>query len=71
MAPGAVDAVLARMGVRPVRMSKYCIGVALLHPDMAANKWNRLLVRHFGWQREDIEGRVEADEPDELELTAG
>ena len=34
-------------------MSKYCIGVALLHPEMAANKWNRLLVRHFGWQRED------------------
>jgi hypothetical protein len=50
---GPVDLALARMGVRPVRMSKYCIGVALLHPDMAANKWNRLLVRHFGWQREE------------------
>lgn len=48
---GAVDSVLAALGVRPVRLSKYCIGVALLHPDLAANKWNRLLVRQFGWQR--------------------
>ena len=47
----AVDVALARMGIRPVRLSKYCIGVALLNPDMAANRWNRLLVRHFGWQR--------------------
>jgi hypothetical protein len=68
---GAVDLVLARMGIRPVRMSKYCIGVALLHPDMAANKWHRLLVRHFGWQRQAIEERGAADEPDDLELTAG
>jgi hypothetical protein len=59
------------MGIRPVRMSKYCIGVALLHPDMAANKWHRLLVRHFGWQRQAIEERGAADEPDGLELTAG
>jgi hypothetical protein len=49
----AVDVALARMGIRPVRLSKYCIGVALLNPDMAANRWNRLLVRHFGWQRVD------------------
>jgi hypothetical protein len=51
---------LAQMGIRPVRLSKYCIGVALLNPDMAANRWNRLLVRHFGWQRvaetEPLEG---------------
>jgi VTC domain len=53
---GPVDRVLGGMGIRPVRMSKYCIGVALLHPQMPANKWNRLLVRHFGWQREDVAG---------------
>jgi hypothetical protein len=56
----AVDVALAQMGIRPVRLSKYCIGVALLNPDMAANRWNRLLVRHFGWQRvaetEPLEG---------------
>jgi hypothetical protein len=51
---GAVDVALARMGIRPVRLSKYCIGVALLNPEMAANRWHRLLVRHFGWQREPV-----------------
>jgi hypothetical protein len=55
---GAVDLALARMGIRPVRLSKYCIGVALLNPDMAANRWNRLLVRHFGWQREPVPSRA-------------
>jgi len=46
-----VDALLGSIAVRPVRMSKYCVGVALLHPDLAANPWNRLLRRQFGWER--------------------
>jgi VTC domain len=49
--PGSADAVLRSMGVRPVRMSKYCLGVALLHPDTVANPWNRLLIRQFDWHR--------------------
>jgi len=49
--PRPVDALLVSMAVRPVRMSKYCVGVALLHPDLAANPWNRLLRRQFGWHR--------------------
>lgn len=49
--PGPADALLRSMGVRPVRISKYCLGVALLHPDTAANPWNRLLIRQFDWQR--------------------
>jgi hypothetical protein len=48
---GAVDALLGSLGVRPVRLSKYCLGVALLHPDTAANPWSLLLRREFGWQR--------------------
>jgi VTC domain len=49
--PGPADALLRSMGRRPVRISKYCLGVALLHPDTAANPWNRLLTRQFGWER--------------------
>lgn len=49
--PGPADALLRSMAVRPVRISKYCLGVALLHPDLAANPWNRLLIRQFDWQR--------------------
>jgi hypothetical protein len=48
---GPVDALLGSLGIRPVRLSKYCLGVALLHPDIAANPWSRLLRREFGWQR--------------------
>ncbi|RAX49522.1 hypothetical protein DQ353_09630 [Arthrobacter sp. AQ5-05] len=48
---GAADAVLSQMGIRPVSMSKYCLGIALLHPHLAANKWSRLLKRNFGWKR--------------------
>lgn len=50
----SVDVVLARMGVRPVQLSKYCIGVALLHRELSANRWNRLLTRHFGWRRDPV-----------------
>jgi VTC domain-containing protein len=49
--PGPSDALLRSMGVRPARISKYCLGVALLHPDLAANPWNRLLISNFDWQR--------------------
>lgn len=43
---GASDQVLSALGIRPVRMSKYCLGVAALNPELPANKWSRLLKRH-------------------------
>jgi hypothetical protein len=49
--PRPVDALLCSIGFRPVRISKYCLGVALLHPEKAANRWNRILSRQLGWQR--------------------
>ena len=45
--PGAADVALSRLGVRPVSVSKYCIGIALLHPAIPANPWHRVLRRHF------------------------
>jgi hypothetical protein len=49
--PGPADTLLRSMGARPLRISTYCLGVALLHPDRAANPWNRVLTRQFEWQR--------------------
>jgi hypothetical protein len=45
--PGRADMELGRLGVRPVSVSKYCIGIALLHPTIPANPWHRVLRRHF------------------------
>jgi hypothetical protein len=47
--PCSVDRALWRAGHRPITISKYCTGLAALHPDLPANKWNRVLRRHFGW----------------------
>lgn len=46
---GAADRALAGLGLRPLSVSKYCVGVALLHPDLPANPWHRTLCRHFGY----------------------
>ena len=53
---GRVDGILAAWGIRPLSMSKYAIGTALLRPELAANRWNRLLRREFGWQRAVLRG---------------
>lgn len=47
--PCAVDRALWRLGYRPVTISKYCTGLAALAPELPANKWNRVLRRHFDW----------------------
>lgn len=39
--------VLRRMGVRPVSVSKYCAGVALLNPELPRAPWAGTLRRHF------------------------
>lgn len=44
---GVSDQALAELGIRPVSMSKYCIGIALLNPQLPANKWSRLLDQRF------------------------
>lgn len=45
--PCAIDRALWRRGHRPVTISKYCTGLAALHPDLPANKWHRILWRHL------------------------
>lgn len=47
-----VDTMLWRMGHRPVALSKYCVGLALLNPHLPANRWNQTLRRGFGWTPE-------------------
>ncbi len=42
-----VDRLLRRMGLRPVRLSKYCLAVAVLYPNTTANPWHRPLRRCF------------------------
>ena len=37
-------------GHRPASFSKFCIGMALQHAELPANKWNRILRRDLGWQ---------------------
>jgi hypothetical protein len=50
--PGPADRLLARRGFRPVSLSKYCVGIALTRPGLAANRWNRVLRDDFGWARD-------------------
>lgn len=44
--PGPFDRALWRAGVRPVRISKYAVGIATSHPELSANRWNRVLRRY-------------------------
>jgi len=53
---GQVDRELAMRGIRPISMSKYALGTALLHPGLAANRWNRLLRTEFDWRRDASDG---------------
>jgi hypothetical protein len=41
------DRTLRDLGVRPVSVSKYCIGIAVTHPEVASNPWHRTLRRYF------------------------
>jgi hypothetical protein len=43
----AADRLLHRAGVRPVSVSKYCVGVALTHPGVPDQPWRPLLREHF------------------------
>ncbi|TDD80105.1 polyphosphate polymerase domain-containing protein [Actinomadura darangshiensis] len=41
------DRLLRRLRVRPLKISKYCLAVAVLYPGTAANPWHRALRRCF------------------------
>ena len=43
----AADRILRDLGVRPVSVSKYCVAVAALHPELPSNPWHQTLRRYF------------------------
>ena len=45
--PTSVDRRLWRLGHRPVRISKFGVGMAVLDPDLAHLKWHRVISRNF------------------------
>ena len=47
-ATSMVDRVLEELCVDPVGISKYCVGLALLHPELPSGPWEALLKRYFG-----------------------
>jgi VTC domain len=42
------DEILRELGIRPASVSKYCVGIGALHPDLPSNQWHRTLRRYFG-----------------------
>lgn len=47
-ADAPVDRILREHGIRPVRISKYCLAVGVLYPDMHANPWHAAIRACFG-----------------------
>jgi hypothetical protein len=43
----AADRILRELGIRPVSVSKYCVAVAALHPELPSNPWHQTLRRYF------------------------
>jgi hypothetical protein len=44
---GEADQMLRQLGVRPISVSKYCVGIAALRPEVPANPWRTTLDRYF------------------------
>ena len=57
--PSPADRTLWDAGHRPARISKYATGMALLHPELPANRWYRTLTHEladlFGTDRSSLE----------------
>ena len=57
--PSPADRTLWDAGYRPTRISKYATGMALLHPELPANRWYRTLTHElaglFGTDRSSLE----------------
>ena len=45
--PSPFDVWLWDHGFRPQRISKYCTMLAILHPDLPANKWHRVIKNYM------------------------
>ncbi len=45
--PSRTDRLLWAMHYRPVKISKYCTGLAAIDHELPANKWHRVLQDHF------------------------
>ncbi|MFT6764754.1 MAG: hypothetical protein ACJAXA_003428 [Candidatus Aldehydirespiratoraceae bacterium] len=43
----STDQWLWRHGVRPTKISKFCTGLAAIRPELPANKWHRMIDRHW------------------------
>ena len=41
--PGPADRLLWAEGHRPTKVSKYATGLAMIHPELPANKWHRVM----------------------------
>ncbi|WP_209373732.1 polyphosphate polymerase domain-containing protein [Brevibacterium renqingii] len=44
---GIWDGLLKQVGVRPHKVSKYCVSAALLYPQLPSNPWERTIRRYF------------------------
>lgn len=49
-APSSVDQWLWQHHVRPTKISKFGTGLAVIRPELPANKWNRIIARHWKTQ---------------------
>ncbi len=47
-ADAPVDRILREHGIRPVKISKYCVAVAVLYPRVRANPWHAAMRACFG-----------------------
>lgn len=47
-----VDRALEALGISPVSISKYGVGMALLHPELPSGPWDAVLERYFDRPRE-------------------
>ena len=45
--PSPFDKWLWENGNRPTRISKYCTALAVLHPELPANKWHKTIKNYF------------------------
>ena len=50
--PAAVDRWLWSRGVRPLSLSKFCIGLASLEDGLPANRWARAMRRYVAPSRD-------------------
>lgn len=44
---GIWDELLKQAGIRPHKVSKYCVGASLLYPELPSNPWSRTIRRYF------------------------